>query len=299
MNLISWFNFYIIIMFLSLSTSNWLSMWTMLEISSWIMLILIISDEMNFSSMFKMYFMFSIISIMLLSMWMTNIVKQQWILLLFSLKMAIPPCHWWLSWIMKDMKWKMMWWFTTMHKFMPMMFSLLILNMNMLMLWCIMSSIFSAMSTWMSNSVFNIIFFSSCMHSNWMWISIYDMYNFMMYFIMYTTMMLFIFHIMEKWNFFQSNFTLSLSMLMIIGFPTSFLFFMKMNITNLFSSFNTMMMWMILLSNILMIYPYTRMIWISFNNNMKSKFINHNKNMIKPLYLVMLIFQFTIWPMMI
>nr|UAX03906.1 NADH dehydrogenase subunit 2 [Pseudocapillaria tomentosa] len=299
MNLINWFNFYFIIMILSTSVSNWLSMWTMLEISSWLMLILIMSDEMNFSSIFKMYIMFSLISIILLMMWMMNILKQQWILLLFSLKMAIPPCHWWLGWIMKDIKWKIMWWFTTMHKFIPMLFSILILNSNLLMLWCIFSSMFSAASVWMSNSMFNILFFSSCMHSNWMWISIYDFYNFILYFVMYTSMMWMIFYMMTNWNFFQVDFKFSFMLLLMMGFPTSLLFFMKMNITNLFSYYNSIFMLIILLSNIFMIYPYTRIMWISFNNNFYNKMYWSNTSSNKLLNTTMMILQIMIWPLII
>nr|QCL17194.1 NADH dehydrogenase subunit 2 [Capillaria sp. cat-2018] len=189
MNLLNWYMFYMLLMVMSLTSNNWLSMWTLLELSSWVMLILMFSDSDNSDTIFKMYFMFSMISIGIVMLWLNMVIKQEWVMFLFALKMGIPPCHWWLGWILKNFKWKMFWWFTTMHKFIPMVFSLLLMNSYLLFFWALLSTLWSTLSAWGTNSLFMLLFYSSCMHASWMWSSVYDLYTFCYYFVIYVSMM--------------------------------------------------------------------------------------------------------------
>nr|YP_010132832.1 NADH dehydrogenase subunit 2 [Eucoleus annulatus]QWC93297.1 NADH dehydrogenase subunit 2 [Eucoleus annulatus] len=267
MNLVNWLIFYFFLIGMSVTSNNWLSMWTILELSTWTMLIIMFFNYDNSDMIFKMYIMMSIISMWLFMLWLNMWFKQEWILFIFAIKMAIPPCHWWLGWILKSLSWKMFWWITTIHKFIPMIFSLLLINTFLVFFWALFSTLWSAISIWNVNSLFLLLFYSSCMHSSWLWMSVNDLQTFCFYFISYTTLMYSVFYYMEKWEFFYSSNLILMFVFILMGLPTSLIFFIKMMISGLFMSYNLIFIWLLLFTNIFMIYPYSQMMWLSLNKN--------------------------------
>nr|QXJ80324.1 NADH dehydrogenase subunit 2 [Trichuris sp. LO613] len=297
MNITLWYSLYLTMLFLSMSMSNWLSMWTMLELSSWLMMMISLTSDFSYNMLFKMYVLFTLSSAILVFMWLMMSKKQQWILYILAFKMGIPPLHWWVTWIMKHMAWKTMWWFTTLHKVIPMMLSILLINSMLVLLWCVLSIIWSSFSFWHTSSYFMIFFYSSCVHSSWLWMTIYDLFSFMMYFSLYTMIMYHIFTNINKFSFWYMNNEMSILMIILLGIPTSNVFFMKLATISTIFSFTLIVSWTILLINILTIFPYTRMIWTLMTNKLFS--LCHMPNNLNIISSIMICYYFTIWPVML
>nr|WAP91009.1 NADH dehydrogenase subunit 2 [Trichuris trichiura] len=290
-----WYLFYASIAILSTSMSNWLSMWTMLELSSWIMIILTMPTHgIIYDTMFKMYLMLSMSSMMLVLLWLAFKTKDEWLLGILAFKMGLPPLHWWVGWVMKNMKWKTMWWFTTIHKLIPMIITLCIISSMFIFWWCIICFLWSSMSFWLSTSYFLILFYSSCIHSNWLWLTTYNTNTFLLYFLFYTSIMYLIFMKIKNSEYWTYDTSLTWMMIILIGIPTSTVFFLKFITMTMYTSAMSLLMWMLMLINTFTIFPYTRMVWNTYCN-LTFNFNKHPDKPTLPICLLVLM-QYTLWP---
>nr|ALF03897.1 NADH dehydrogenase subunit 2 [Trichuris suis] len=289
-----WYMLYTLIVIISFTVSNWLSMWTVLELSSWIMMILTLNDSWN-EVLFKMYMMLSMSSIMLILLWLQFSSQEEWILCLLAFKMGMPPLHWWVGWVMKHMKWKIMWWFTTFHKIIPMMISLLTINSILIFWWSTTSVIWSSMSFLSSVSYFMIFFYSSCIHTSWLWLTTYNLYTFFMYVLFYTLIMYFIFMKVKHTESWTYNNEFTWMMIVLLGIPTSMMFFVKFTTLSIYLNHMTLLMWILFLMNMVTILPYTRMIWNLMSNSLlfNNKYTSANTSILS---VFLVTSQFMLWP---
>nr|YP_006702462.1 NADH dehydrogenase subunit 2 [Trichuris discolor]AFK81035.1 NADH dehydrogenase subunit 2 [Trichuris discolor] len=295
--LLPWYLSYVVLIIMSSSMNNWLSMWTMLEISSWLMLMLSLPENFTYEMVFKMYFMFSMSSIALVLFWLNFSHQEEWLLCVLAFKMGLPPLHWWIAWVMKHMQWNIMWWFTTFHKLIPMLISLLIISSSLIIWWALVSILWGSLMFWASVSYYVIFLYSSCIHTGWMWLSMFDSYAFFLYFITYTTTMLFIFMKIKLTEFWHYDLDLLTSLTILLGIPMSMIFFVKMISTGIYFHHSTLMMWVMVLINTITILPYTRMIW-NLSQNMPNTNFKYNINVKSSTYMLMIL-QYSIWPMLL
>nr|QXJ80350.1 NADH dehydrogenase subunit 2 [Trichuris sp. KE396] len=272
MNMFVWYYLYILIILLSTSMSNWISMWTMLELSTWLMTIISMKTNYMYDLTFKLYLLLSLSSMLLIMLWLCMNLKQEWLIFMIAFKLGIPPLHWWMLWTMKHMKWNTMWWFTTFHKLIPMIISMMIMNTLLMFWWCCLSVIWSSLSFWNSSSMFIIMFYSSCVHTSWLWMTIIDLFSFLIYFVIYAITMFMVFSKMNYLMFWWKSIDFTTSIIILLGIPTSSMFFAKMITLSTYFSQTILLCWIILLINITSIFPYTRMIWNSILNNMYTSF---------------------------
>nr|QXJ80363.1 NADH dehydrogenase subunit 2 [Trichuris mastomysi] len=297
MNMFVWYCLYILTIMLSTSMSNWISMWTMLELSTWLMTIISMKTNYMYDLTFKLYLLLSLSSMLLIMLWLCMNFKQEWLIFMIAFKLGIPPLHWWMLWTMKHMKWNTMWWFTTFHKLIPMIISMMIMNSLLMFWWCCLSVIWSSLSFWNSSSMLIIMFYSSCIHTSWLWMTIIDLFSFLTYFAIYAITMFMVFSKMNYLMFWWKSIDFTTSIIILLGVPTSSMFFAKMITLSTYFSQTILLCWIILLINIMSIFPYTRMIWNSIMNNMYTSFkYQQPYNKIYSLTISML---FMSWPVLL
>nr|QXJ80311.1 NADH dehydrogenase subunit 2 [Trichuris sp. ETH392] len=297
MNMFVWYYLYILIIVLSTSMSNWISMWTMLELSTWLMTIISMKTNYMYDLTFKLYLLLSLSSMLLIMLWLCVNFKQEWLIFMIAFKLGIPPLHWWMLWTMKHMKWNTMWWFTTFHKLIPMIISMMIMNSLLMFWWCCLSVIWSSLSFWNSSSMFIVMFYSSCVHTSWLWMTIIDLFSFLIYFAIYGITMFMVFSKMNYLMFWWKSIDFTTSIIILLGVPTSSMFFAKMITLSTYFSQTILLCWIILMINIMSIFPYTRMIWNSIMNNMYTSFKYqqpHNK-----IYSLTTSMLFMSWPILL
>nr|YP_006702475.1 NADH dehydrogenase subunit 2 [Trichuris ovis]AFK81048.1 NADH dehydrogenase subunit 2 [Trichuris ovis] len=292
-----WYLAYTVLIIMSTSMNNWLSMWTVLEISSWLMFILSLPESFTYEMVFKMYFMFSMSSIAFVLLWLNSNYQEEWLLCVLAFKIGLPPLHWWIAWIMKHMQWNIMWWFTTFHKLIPMLISLLIISSSLIIWWAMVSILWGSLMFWSSPSYYVIFLYSSCIHSGWMWLSMFDFYSFCIYFTTYTSTMFFIFMKIKSTEFWHYDLDLLASLIILLGIPLSMIFFIKLISTGIYFNFSTFLMWTMILINTITILPYTRMIW-NLTQNMPDTNLKYNLNT-KLLSYVLIALQYSIWPLLL
>nr|AXO78736.1 NADH dehydrogenase subunit 2 [Trichuris rhinopiptheroxella] len=265
----AWYLLYVTLAITSTSMSNWLSVWTMLELSAWIMIILTMPNSgIIYDSMFKMYLMLSLSSMMLVLLWLYSKAKNEWMLSILAFKMGLPPLHWWVGWAMKNMAWKTMWWFTTIHKLIPMIITLTVISSMLIFYWCIICFMWSSISFWLSTSYFLILLYSSCIHSNWLWMTIPNLNTFLTYFLIYTSIMFYIFMKTKNSVYWAHDTSFAWAMAILLGVPTSMVFFLKLITMAAFINTMSLIAWFLMWINIITILPYTRMVWNSYTNSM-------------------------------
>nr|AGH27501.1 NADH dehydrogenase subunit 2 [Trichuris sp. GHL-2013] len=295
----AWYLLYLIIVAFSASMSNWLSMWTMLELSSWVMIIITMPNNgIIYDTMFKMFVMLSLSSMMLILLWLCHWMKNEWILAILAFKMGLPPLHWWVGWAMKTMSWKTMWWFTTVHKLVPMIITSMVVSSMLIFWWCVISFIWGSMSFWLSTSYFLILFYSSCIHSSWLWVTVYNLSTFLTYYVIYSVIMLYIFMETKKSEYWTHSTSLAWMMIILLGVPVSMVFFLKFITMAIFINTISLLAWLLMLINILTIFPYTRMVWNLYSNYMYNSNKYQSNSSLYGAHMLVLC-QFVLWPCML
>nr|AML26463.1 NADH dehydrogenase subunit 2 [Staphylinidae sp. BMNH 1274656] len=204
--------FYLILMSsisITISSYSWLMMWIALEIN-----MLSIIPLMNYSknmfmteSSLKYFIVQSMASsLLLLSIIMMTMNNSYNISLLMNsallIKMGSAPFHYWFPEVMEGQKWSMVFNLLTIQKISPIM--LLNYNMNMpyfMMIIIILNMLVSMFMGLNQVSMRKILTFSSINHIGWMIAAILFMKTiWMMYFIVYTFMLLNLILIFNKFN---------------------------------------------------------------------------------------------------
>nr|YP_009110098.1 NADH dehydrogenase subunit 2 [Trichinella zimbabwensis]AIW57075.1 NADH dehydrogenase subunit 2 [Trichinella zimbabwensis] len=265
MNSLVWCVFYAIVVMFSFTMNNWLSMWTMLELTTWIAVVIIVEEVSSSEVMFKFYLVSSLSSMMLLYLWFVSWFPAWWVLFIVMFKLGLPPVHWWMGWILKSVSWMSMWFLTVIHKIVPFVVSMLVVDSVLVGVVCLVSIVWSVVSYWNVSSVFVILFYSSCVHSSWLWLASSDLSKFVIYYFMYASMMFVV-----MWGVSGKScydITISYMFMLLLGLPTSFLFFSKWTVITVSLSFVPLLSWFILMVSVVSLYPYMRVIWSSFVNS--------------------------------
>nr|YP_009110085.1 NADH dehydrogenase subunit 2 [Trichinella papuae]AIW57022.1 NADH dehydrogenase subunit 2 [Trichinella papuae] len=265
MNSLVWCVFYAIVVMFSFTMNNWLSMWTMLELTTWIAVVIIVEEVSSSEVMFKFYLVSSLSSMMLLYLWFVSWFPAWWVLFIVMFKLGLPPVHWWMGWILKSVSWMSMWFLTVIHKIVPFVVSMLVIDSVMVGVVCLVSIVWSVVSYWNVSSVFVILFYSSCVHSSWLWLASSDLSKFVVYYSMYASMMFVVMRGVSGKSCCDT--TISYMFMLLLGLPTSFLFFSKWAVITVSLSFIPLLSWFILMVSVVSLYPYMRVVWSSFVNS--------------------------------
>nr|YP_010926780.1 NADH dehydrogenase subunit 2 [Rhopalosiphum maidis]WKF54287.1 NADH dehydrogenase subunit 2 [Rhopalosiphum maidis] len=287
--------FLIMLMFstlMSISASNWLSMWMGLELN-----LFSIIPILNFkSSIYSIeatmkYFLIQAFASILLLIFLINknffFINNNNILIMLPLlmKLSLMPFHLWLPSMMEGLNWFSCLLMMTWQKISPfIMISYLNIDKNLIFLIILISlnSIFGMNQ----NSMRKILAMSSINNSTWMLFAILmNNHLWMNYFLIYSILNFLIIKILDNYNinyinqmkFFNLNFFFKLNLLMLIfsimGLPPMIGFLMKwMLIKNLIYNNMYLIMMMLIMLTILNLYFYIKMTYFMlFNFNLFNK----------------------------
>ncbi|YP_002323943.1 NADH dehydrogenase subunit 2 (mitochondrion) [Acyrthosiphon pisum] len=293
--------FFTLLMFstlMSISASNWLSMWMGLELN-----LFSIIPILNFkSSIYSIeatmkYFLIQAFASILLLIFLINknllFINNDNMLIMMSLlmKLSLMPFHLWLPSMMEGLNWMSCLLMMTWQKITPLiMISYLNVNKNMMFLIVLisMNSIFGLNQ----NSMRKILAMSSINNTTWMLFAILMNENLWInYFLIYSMLNFLIIKMLNNYNInyinqmklFNLNFYFKLNLLMLIfsimGLPPMLGFLMKwMLIKNLMYNNMYIIMMMLIMLTILNLLFYIKMTYFMlFNFNLFNKWYLHIK----------------------
>nr|UZH32934.1 NADH dehydrogenase subunit 2 [Aphis spiraecola] len=295
--------FLIMLMFstlMSISASNWLSMWMGLELNlfSIIPILNFKSSIYSIEATMKYFLIQAFASILLLIflinknfMFFNN--SNMLIIMPLLMKLSLMPFHLWLPSMMEGLNWVSCLLMMTWQKISPLiMISYLNMNKNLIFLITLISlnSIFGLNQ----NSMRKILAMSSINNSTWMLFAILlNNKLWMNYFFIYSILNFLIIKILNNYNinyinqlkFFNLNFFFKLNMMMLIfsimGLPPMIGFLMKwMLIKNLIYNNMYLIMMMLIMLTILNLFFYIKMSYFMlFNFNLFNKwYLQYKKN---------------------
>nr|YP_010372208.1 NADH dehydrogenase subunit 2 [Ceratovacuna keduensis]UOX27606.1 NADH dehydrogenase subunit 2 [Ceratovacuna keduensis] len=285
---------------ITISSSNWLSMWMGLELNlfSFIPILNLKMSIYSIESSMK-YFLIQTFASILLLMFLINksmffLINNNNFLLIMPLlmKLSLMPFHLWLPSMIEGLNWFSCFIMLTWQKISPMiMISYLNENKNLIFLIILIfiNSIFGINQ----NSIRKILAISSINNSTWMLFAI--LMNEMLwlnYFLIYSTLNFFMINIFSKYKinyinqlkFFNINLLFKLNLLMLIlsnlGLPPMMGFLMKwMLIKNLLFNKMYLTILMLIISTIINLLMYIKiMYFLLFNFNIFNKWFLQNKN---------------------
>ncbi|YP_009239935.1 NADH dehydrogenase subunit 2 (mitochondrion) [Myzus persicae] len=285
---------------MSISASNWLSMWMGLELNlfSIIPILNFKSSIYSIEATMKYFLIQAFASILLLIflinknfMFMNN--DNMLIMMPLLMKLSLMPFHLWLPSMMEGLNWFSCLLMMTWQKITPMiMISYLNINKNMIFLIALisMNSIFGLNQ----NSMRKILAMSSINNSTWMLFAILmNEKLWVNYFLIYSMLNFLIIKMLNNYNinyinqmkFFNLNFFFKLNMLMLIfsimGLPPMLGFIMKwMLIKTLIYNNMYFIMMMLIMLTILNLFFYIKMTYFMlFNFNIFNKwYLQFKKN---------------------
>nr|YP_009434618.1 NADH dehydrogenase subunit 2 [Melaphis rhois]ATE90568.1 NADH dehydrogenase subunit 2 [Melaphis rhois] len=293
--------FFTLLMFstmLSISSSNWLTMWMGLELNLF-SIIPILNFKMSIYSIESTmkYFLIQAFASIILLMFLINkslfflIQTNMMIITPLLMKLSLMPFHLWLPSMMEGLNWMSCFLLMTWQKITPMiMISYLNLNKSMMFIISLIS--LNNLFGMNQNSIRKILAMSSINNSSWMliailmseilWINyflIYSILNMMIIFILW----LYKINYINQLKFFNFNFFFKLNMFMLIlsimGLPPMLGFLMKWMLIKMLI-YNKMIIIIILLITlaILNLYFYLKMTYfLLFNFNLFNKWFIQNK----------------------
>nr|QHN89260.1 NADH dehydrogenase subunit 2 [Aphis aurantii] len=293
--------FFIMLMFstlMSISASNWLSMWMGLELN-----LFSIIPILNFkSSIYSIeatmkYFLIQAFASILLLIFLINknfyFFNNSNILIMMPLlmKLSLMPFHLWLPSMMEGLNWTSCLLMMTWQKISPLiMISYLNTNKNLIFLITLISM--NSMFGLNQNSMRKILAMSSINNSTWMLFAILlNNKLWMNYFLIYSMLNFLIIKILNNYKinyinqlkFFNLNFFFKLNMMMLIfsimGLPPMIGFLMKwMLIKTLIYNHMYLIMMMLIMLTILNLFFYIKMSYFMlFNFNLFNKWYLQNK----------------------
>nr|YP_009051636.1 NADH dehydrogenase subunit 2 [Sitobion avenae]AII03057.1 NADH dehydrogenase subunit 2 [Sitobion avenae] len=312
--------FFTLLMFstlMSISASNWLSMWMGLELNlfSIIPILNFKSSIYSIEATMKYFLIQAFASILLLIflinknlMFMNN--DNMLIMMSLLMKLSLMPFHLWLPSMMEGLNWMSCLLMMTWQKISPLiMISYLNINKNMIFLIALisMNSIFGLNQ----NSMRKILAMSSINNTTWMLFAILMNENLWInYFLIYSLLNYLIIKMLNNYNInyinqmkmFNLNFFFKLNMLMLIfsimGLPPMMGFLMKwMLIKNLIYNNMYIIMMMLIMLTILNLLFYIKMTYFMlFNFNIFNKwymmFKKNNYNFIMLMNFFSLFFSY-------
>nr|YP_010714102.1 NADH dehydrogenase subunit 2 [Menida musiva]WDD39665.1 NADH dehydrogenase subunit 2 [Menida musiva] len=312
---------------ITLSSNNWISMWIGLELNmmSFIPLILIKVNKSS-SEAAMIYFLTQSISSMLLMMTILMfmykyLIPSKLILMIMNIslliKLGAAPFHIWMPKIMSNMTWSKCGMLMTWQKIAPL-YMLSNLNYNMIINLSIISSIIiGSMGGINQTSLRKLMGYSSINHLGWMLAINKSMNLWMIYMMIYSTMIIMICYMFNNYkiNFINQMSSLNMSMtdkysffimMLSMGGLPPFLGFLPKWITiqSMILEKEFIMITMMVMFSLIPLMYYLRVMtnmYLSFNSSTKWSMIHNNKfltlmiiwtNLMLPLILIIDMNQF-------
>nr|YP_010600229.1 NADH dehydrogenase subunit 2 [Cyclopelta obscura]WAL05731.1 NADH dehydrogenase subunit 2 [Cyclopelta obscura] len=264
---------------ITLSSNNWISMYMGLELNLMCFVPLIMKKNSKSSEAMMIYFLTQSVSSMslLFSLLMSKMWYDQEDMMMFvmtvslMIKLGAAPFHMWLPKMMTMMSWMNSMMLMTWQKLAPMMM-LSNIYINNIMLNCIvtMSVVVGAVGGLNQSSLRKIMSYSSINHLGWMLIMNNSQNNWMIYWMMYSIIMLMTCLMFDKYNMFFMNqinmmnlsmmekMNLVINMMSLGGLPPFIGFLPKMMVMK--TMMNSMMMTtlIMLMMSLITLYYYMR-----------------------------------------
>nr|AKM70182.1 NADH dehydrogenase subunit 2 [Cinara tujafilina] len=285
---------------LTISSSNWISMWMGLELNLFTMIPILNFNSSIYSSESSMkYFLIQafasiLLLIMLINKSMFFLINSNFLLIIpLLIKLSLMPFHLWLPSMIEGLNWTSCLIMFTWQKISPMIL-ISYLNINKNMMFLISLIMINSLMGMNQNSIRKILAISSINNSTWMlfailmnenlWINYFIIY-FFLNFLMINIFKNFKINYINQLKFFNINFFFKLNMLMLIfsimGLPPMLGFLMKWMLIKMLI-YNKMFMILIILITltILNLYFYLKLSYfLLFNFNLFNKwFIQNKKN---------------------
>nr|YP_010531307.1 NADH dehydrogenase subunit 2 [Mileewa amplimacula]UXX17566.1 NADH dehydrogenase subunit 2 [Mileewa amplimacula] len=295
-NLTNILMYYILMMgvLLSISSNNWMMMWSGLEISLMSFIPLMSGGMIGSESSMKYFIIQSISSTLLILsilMMITTKFEYKFIMMIsLMLKMGVAPFHNWVLSIINSLEYKLLFMLLSIMKIAPlvMMSYLNYCNDFIIMLSLIIGSIFSLNQ----NSIRKLLVYSSIYNMAYILSTININYIWTMYITVYSTILLLLVLMMNKmkinyFNQFMMNdfsflfkMNLWISLLSLGGMPPLLGFLPKLIIMEMMilkKSF--ILILMMILSSLIVMFFYMRMVFLAFMNYsiMNKKSLNFSK----------------------
>nr|YP_009773277.1 NADH dehydrogenase subunit 2 [Meitanaphis microgallis]QIZ12424.1 NADH dehydrogenase subunit 2 [Meitanaphis microgallis] len=283
---------------ISISSSNWLSMWMGLELNLFTF-IPILNFKMSIYSIESTmkYFLIQAFASIILLMFLINkslffmIQINMMIIIPLLMKLSLMPFHLWLPSMIEGLNWMSCLLLMTWQKISPMIM-ISYLNLNKTIMFTIMMISLNNLFGMNQNSIRKILAMSSINNSSWMLIAIImNEILWINYFMIYTILNTMIIYILSMYNinyinqlkFFNFSFLFKLNMLMLIfsimGLPPMQEYLMKWMLIKMLI-YNKMIFILIMLITltILNLYFYLKMTYfLLFNFNLFNKWFFQNK----------------------
>nr|UPL65985.1 NADH dehydrogenase subunit 2 [Isometopus sp.] len=307
-----------------MSSNNLITMWISMEINLLSFIPLISkSNNMSSSETSMTYFMVQSMSSMLFIMSMMiskfmlmtdqGSIMMTMMMMSMMMKLGMPPFHQWFPQIMNKMKWKECLMLMSWQKIAPM-YVMTNMMTNKTMYIMIMSTMIGSIMGLNHTSMRKIMAYSSINHMGWMLAcSLMNKKSWMLYLTVYTSMILMLCLMMNKYNIYYINQTnmqmktftekmsFTLMMLSMGGMPPMLGFFPKwMVIQYMISSTEMLIIMIMMMSTLVTLFYYMRMInTIMIMNSQSQKWtLMKSDNMLKLLMMnltlpmIMIVFMF-------
>nr|YP_010939197.1 NADH dehydrogenase subunit 2 [Pseudoligosita yasumatsui]WLF85671.1 NADH dehydrogenase subunit 2 [Pseudoligosita yasumatsui] len=311
-----------------LISNSWFSMWMIMEINLLSFIMLLIFDKNLNNDLLMNYFLIQSFNsyLFLMSSFMLNYFNNMimfFFILNFSLltKMGMPPFYYWYLKMMKNLNWYNLIYMSTFQKIIPLYTFLMLMNFNLIEVMLLNFMILMFYSIFLSLIGLNqmnlklLMSYSSIIQMSWIIIIMYmNEYYSMMYYLIYLLIslnMMLMFNMMNLNNLndlmymkMKNNLMYLYYMFMMFslsGIPPMFGFLMKWLSLQLMTNFlNFYLLMMLLLSSLVSMFFYMRMMFnnfLNYNFSMKInlKFINYfeinfNFFLLNWIMLIMLLF---------
>uniref|UniRef100_UPI0030FEB195 NADH dehydrogenase subunit 2 n=1 Tax=Amblyomma papuanum TaxID=3065601 RepID=UPI0030FEB195 len=293
---------------ITISSKNWFIWWLMMEINMMTFIPLMnYKNLQNCNSMITYFIIQSFSSsIFFFSFIMQNINEiylfNMMINLAISIKLALVPFHYWLPMISEGLDNYPLFLILTLQKIIPL-FILSFTKNEMIILLGLLSSFMGSVMAFNFKLIKKILIFSSIAHLGWITILIVMNSNFWLFYLIIYSLIIFklvdflikkstnLAEISKSFNM-NENITMFMTMMSLGGIPPFLGFFMKLIAIIIILEYSKMVMLILIMSSLINIFFYMRIIYLSFflkmiflknfktKNWMKSLFININTFML-------------------
>nr|YP_010480535.1 NADH dehydrogenase subunit 2 [Nasonia giraulti]UVN15263.1 NADH dehydrogenase subunit 2 [Nasonia giraulti] len=289
--------------------SSWFSMWMIMEINMISFISLLIFDKNIKKESFINYFLIQTLNsylFLMMSLLLEYNISKDIIMMFMNLsminKMGVPPFYYWYLKIMNNMNWINIYLISTMQKIIPLVILSNLLNYKFSMLFnlfiMLLSSIYSSMKGLSQSNLKFIFCYSSIIQMSW--IIILMIFNEMMsmnYFVIYSMISLSLCLTFNKYNINNINnmkllkfnniiiyYMMNFNIFSLASIPPFFGFLMKLIVTKeLFISLPLIIFILLIMSSLISMFFYLRMLFLniminSFSKKNNYKFINYSNS---------------------
>nr|YP_011017289.1 NADH dehydrogenase subunit 2 [Amblyomma dissimile]WQF68952.1 NADH dehydrogenase subunit 2 [Amblyomma dissimile] len=276
----------LITLIMVLSSNSWFIYWLMMELNLLAFIPIMNSKKKNNSNCMISYFIIqsfssSLFFISMLIYQMMNLTFFMYIVTIsMMIKLAMIPFHFWLTNLSEMFNYSTLFIILTLQKFIPL-FIISKTNMKIIIIFAMISAIFSSLLMFNLKLIKKILIFSSISHQGWMMTIIFMKSNFWItYLIIYSFLIYKITFLLKKNNLnFMNNFMLTkmnffekiyfcLLMFSLGGMPPYLGFIMKMITIMIIIKMNSIILMILILSSMMNIFIYAHLINLNFFINM-------------------------------